>query len=360
FAELEANNIEVEAKNAKLNQDKEEVEARFLNLEQIDREKTDLIAELKHDVSLIKKQGLQNKDNSQSSKNKVKKFIAEVSNNSSSSISNSNAGSHVIPTTLNETEESKTRCFTSSQPSNTSFTFLYEKLCNAIFLADRKTQEAIFCYCNFGKAFVQRRNELVSEKQINLESNAISRILNKEIEESKIRCFTSPTLKSEFPEPSSGSNRQLSCEKENKDSEFSETEVSTTVTLSIPLSHSSNSEDQIIEEVKSLPETKLYIDHGRLLSTLLKGRRIGSNPVIVGSRPPPNDSLWNRIRNQGYDVVVYDRIANKEKKVDMELGASMLDIVHLMNPGVILLVADDDDYYPILKWALKYNWKIEV
>ncbi|CAG8679111.1 4254_t:CDS:1, partial [Paraglomus brasilianum] len=34
------------------------------------------------------------------------------------------------------------------------------------------------------------------------------------------------------------------------------------------------------------------IDHGRLLSTLLKGQRIGSNLVIAGSRPPPNDSLW--------------------------------------------------------------------
>jgi len=105
---------------------------------------------------------------------------------------------------------------------------------------------------------------------------------------------------------------------------------------------------------------QLYIDHGRLLLTLLKGRIIGSNPVIVGSRPPPNDSLWDRIRNQGYDVIVYDRIANKEKKVDMELGASMLDIIHFMDPGVIILVAGDGDYYPILTRALKYNWKIEV
>ncbi|CAG8679105.1 4253_t:CDS:2, partial [Paraglomus brasilianum] len=44
----------------------------------------------------------------------------------------------------------------------------------------------------------------------------------------------------------------------------------------------------------------------------------------------------------------------------MELGASMLDIVHFMDPGVILLVAGDGDYYPILTRALKYNWKIEV
>ena len=36
---------------------------------------------------------------------------------------------------------------------------------------------------------------------------------------------------------------------------------------------------------------------------------IGSDPVIVGSRSPPNDSLWDRIRKHGFNVIVYDRIA---------------------------------------------------
>ncbi|CAG8447413.1 8942_t:CDS:2 [Ambispora leptoticha] len=60
------------------------------------------------------------------------------------------------------------------------------------------------------------------------------------IEESNIRCFTSPTLKSEFPEPSSGSDQQISCEKENKDSEFLETE-----------------DNNISEKAKSLPEEEI-------------------------------------------------------------------------------------------------------
>ncbi|CAG8504989.1 9188_t:CDS:2, partial [Dentiscutata heterogama] len=204
----------------------------------------------------------------QSSKNKVQKFMTEVSKNSSSSISN--ADNDVIPTTLNETE---------SQPSNNSFTFLYEKLCNAIILADRKIQEAILCYCNFGKALIQRRNELASEKQVDSESNAVSKILNKEvraqlpanisdtllwkrIEKAKklyklfsaigmdkiyqIHSFSADksALKSEFSEPSSGSDQQISCKKENKDSEFSETKVTTTITSSILLSHTSNSGDK--------------------------------------------------------------------------------------------------------------------
>src|SRR6185369_8511182 len=42
--------------------------------------------------------------------------------------------------------------------------------------------QAIICYCQFGKAIIiiQRRSEIASEKQVDLESNAVSRILNME------------------------------------------------------------------------------------------------------------------------------------------------------------------------------------
>ncbi|PKK58610.1 hypothetical protein RhiirC2_763314 [Rhizophagus irregularis] len=62
-----------------------------------------------------------------------------------------------------------------------TFSLLYEKLCDAVILADRATQEAIFCYCQFGKALIQRRGEIASEKQVNPESNTVSRILNIEV-----------------------------------------------------------------------------------------------------------------------------------------------------------------------------------
>ncbi|CAG8794343.1 12553_t:CDS:2 [Gigaspora margarita] len=62
-----------------------------------------------------------------------------------------------------------------------TFSLLYEKLCDAVILADRATQEAIFCYCQFGKALIKRRGEIASEKQVDLESNTVSRILNTEI-----------------------------------------------------------------------------------------------------------------------------------------------------------------------------------
>jgi hypothetical protein len=59
-----------------------------------------------------------------------------------------------------------------------TFSLLYEKLCNAVILANRAIQEAIFCYYQFGKALIQRQGEIASEKQVDPESNTVSRILN--------------------------------------------------------------------------------------------------------------------------------------------------------------------------------------
>ncbi|CAG8563283.1 11461_t:CDS:2 [Diversispora eburnea] len=132
----------------------------------------------------FRSQDLSSDNISQSNKNKVQKFMLEVSENSSPQLqytdsiiseggtANGNVDMDVTSTTPNETK---------FQPSNTNFTLLYEKLCDAIILADRKTQEAIVCYCLFGKALIQRRNEIASEKQVDPESNAVSRILNKEV-----------------------------------------------------------------------------------------------------------------------------------------------------------------------------------
>ncbi|CAG8820932.1 16768_t:CDS:1, partial [Racocetra persica] len=79
------------------------------------------------------------------------------------SVSNGNTDSDILSTILNKTEESKTQCF-ASQSSNINFMFLDEKLCNAIILANRKTQETIMCYHLFGETL-----------------NIVSRILNKKV-----------------------------------------------------------------------------------------------------------------------------------------------------------------------------------
>ncbi|CAG8518299.1 14139_t:CDS:2, partial [Acaulospora colombiana] len=78
------------------------------------------------------------------------------------------------------------------------------------------------------------------------------------------------------------------------------------------------------------------IDHGRLLNTIQCGRKLGSAPLLVGSRPPPNDSLWTRIRDQATKIIM----AN--------------------DPGVLVLIAGDRDYRPLVKLALQHNWLVET
>ncbi|CAG8462065.1 12480_t:CDS:2, partial [Funneliformis caledonium] len=69
----------------------------------------------------------------------------------------------------------------------------------------------------------------------------------------------------------------------------------------------------------------------------------------------------NWIVSQGYDIVVFDRnIENKEKKVDMELGASAMDVIWTRDPSIFVLVSGDGDYFPVVKWALHHNWKVET
>lgn len=105
----------------------------------------------------------------------------------------------------------------------------------------------------------------------------------------------------------------------------------------------------------------LQIDYGFLLTTVLDKRELGSNPVIVGSRPPPQDTLWNQIEDLGYDVTVYNRNPdNKEKCVDMSLGVSMVSKAKTEDPGIIALVAGDGDYEPVLESVLKDGWLVEI
>ncbi|CAG8503406.1 9180_t:CDS:2 [Acaulospora morrowiae] len=223
------------------------------------------------------------------SQDKVQKIMSEISENSSS-INNDNIDRDVTTTIQDEVE---------SLPSNTNFTLLYGKLCDAIILADRKTQEAIACYCLFGKAIIQRRNEIASERQVDPESNTVSRILNKEVK-AQLPTDTSDSLLrkriekakklyklfdaidnvsfdysinvslplaelwddekssvTQLCEPRSRSDWQNSCEKENNNSE--------TPASSILSPNTSDSEDMISKDNKSLPVKEISISTGAIL-----------------------------------------------------------------------------------------------
>lgn len=106
------------------------------------------------------------------------------------------------------------------------------------------------------------------------------------------------------------------------------------------------------------------VDWGKFLYLLKEkdSRLLGEVPVLYGSRPPPDDSVWQRIRDEGFDTKVFDRnIRNKEKGVDMELGMDVAERIHTVKPPQIMVIAAGDaDYLPAITRAKNKGWVVEV
>jgi hypothetical protein len=92
------------------------------------------------------------------------------------------------------------------------------------------------------------------------------------------------------------------------------------------------------------------IDWGKFLYVLGEKdtRGLAEVPYLYGSRPPPDDTVWKRIRDDGFDVKVFDRnIRNKEKGVDMEMGMDVAGLLHsAAKPKILVIVAGDADSFP--------------
>jgi hypothetical protein len=92
-------------------------------------------------------------------------------------------------------------------------------------------------------------------------------------------------------------------------------------------------------------------DFGRLYEIACPdGVPIGRSK-LWGSKPPENDSLWARARHEGFEVETFERnVANKEKRVDNAIGATMLEDAFLfMKPAqqdMAVLVGGDGDFLP--------------
>ncbi|PKY44497.1 hypothetical protein RhiirA4_458815 [Rhizophagus irregularis] len=95
--------------------------------------------------------------------------------------------------------------------------------------------------------------------------------------------------------------------------------------------------------MESLGENiKIFIDYGWLLRTIQKNRNLGHPPTIIGSRPTYLDSLWDRIRKDGYDIHVYDKViyendTKKEKMTDNTMGFHIDEIIFTNTPAKIAI-----------------------
>ena len=106
-------------------------------------------------------------------------------------------------------------------------------------------------------------------------------------------------------------------------------------------------------------------DFGRLYELVCPvGTNVGRS-ILVGSKPPPNDSLWERARDEGFEVEVFDRNrSNKEKQVDSTIVTKMMeDSFQYMNSDrgdTAVLVAGDADYMPCVRSLQERDLKVRV
>ena len=106
-------------------------------------------------------------------------------------------------------------------------------------------------------------------------------------------------------------------------------------------------------------------DFGRLYELVCPlGTRVGRS-ILVGSRPPPNDSVWERARSEGFEVEVFSRnVSNKEKQVDSSIVTTMLDDsyenMESDRGDMAVLVAGDGDYIPSMRSLQRRGLRVQV
>ena len=107
---------------------------------------------------------------------------------------------------------------------------------------------------------------------------------------------------------------------------------------------------------------RFRISYGSLLEYIRKERKL-AEAVLVGSRPPQNDALWNRLEKLGIMPRIFDRntYSGKEKRVDAEQSNAIRDTLEdNPTPGTIALVAGDQDYVPTLERCVRKKWSVEL
>ena len=108
-------------------------------------------------------------------------------------------------------------------------------------------------------------------------------------------------------------------------------------------------------------DTSWRIDFGKLLLSVANGRSVKS-AILVGSRPPKNDTVWKAAELSGFVVTVHERNShNKEKAVDTELVAQGTEIICTLPDQLDLaILSGDRDFIPLVSVAHRRNWLVEM
>lgn len=106
-------------------------------------------------------------------------------------------------------------------------------------------------------------------------------------------------------------------------------------------------------------------DFGRLYTLACPEGSMVGRAFLVGSRPPPNDSVWARAQHEGFQVEVFDRnVAGREKRVDSSIITTMVEdsFAYMKTElgDLAVLVAGDGDYMPPLESLHKRGLNVRV
>lgn len=98
-------------------------------------------------------------------------------------------------------------------------------------------------------------------------------------------------------------------------------------------------------------------------------RRQIKRAALFGSRPPPNDSIWQYAQRAGFELHLEDRnYANKEKKIDTGIATLLTKDAYKSEAyrngtpkqDTFVLVAGDSDYVPTIKELQADGFNVEV
>ena len=83
---------------------------------------------------------------------------------------------------------------------------------------------------------------------------------------------------------------------------------------------------------------------------------------LYGSVPPPADTVWAKVEEQGWEVILKKKSyhTGKEKQIDTQLVADVVLLVKETRSGTVIIVSGDSDYIPAIEVALDHGWKVEV
>lgn len=116
---------------------------------------------------------------------------------------------------------------------------------------------------------------------------------------------------------------------------------------------------------------ELFRTNFKNLFDLVRNNRTVDKTYLSGSIPPPNNALWDYIRNMGIDLQLLTKTADgyEQESVDMSLQTMMLRtaIDHISAPSTIAILTGDgagkqlgEGFLTDLQRIKSMGWNIEV